>query len=60
MDGTGLFGTGLFSSGTDFSTWTIWEWGTIALGAYMVFATFSTTKRATHAVRRKVRAAAKA
>ena len=45
MDGTGLFGTGLFAGGTDLSTWGAGEWGVVVISAYMLFSTFSTTKR---------------
>jgi hypothetical protein len=43
MDGTGLFGTGLFAG--DISTWGIGEWVVIILGGYMIFSTLFTTSR---------------
>jgi len=48
--GSGLFGTGLFAGGWDVSTWGVGEWAIVAIGAYMVFSTFSTTARAGSAV----------
>ena len=60
MDGTGLFGTGLFSGGLDVSNWTMWEYGTLGIGAYLLFSIFHTTKTVARATRRKVRAVARA
>lgn len=44
MDGTGLFGSGLFSSPFDISTWSIGEYMALAMGAYMLYALVGTTK----------------
>jgi hypothetical protein len=55
MDGTGLFGTGLFAGGTDVSTWGYGEWGVLAVGFYMLFSTFSTTKRGYSRAKQKVK-----
>lgn len=55
MDGTGLFGTGLFAGGTDLSTWGYGEWGVVAIGVYMLFSTFSTTRRGYSRVREKAK-----
>lgn len=47
MDGSGLFGTGIFGTGVDYmspSTWGSWEWGTVALGAYVVLSVMDTTR----------------
>ena len=60
MDGTGLFGTGLFSGGLDVSNWTMWEYGTLGIGAYLLFSIFHTTKTVARATRRKVRAVTRA
>jgi hypothetical protein len=56
FDGTGLFGSGLFSGGLDFSTWGPGEFGVAALGAWMIYSTFFTTRAAVGQARRKVRA----
>lgn len=42
MDGSGLFGTGIFSN--DLTTWSGWEYGLIAVGAYMLYSSFRQTK----------------
>lgn len=55
MDGTGMLGTGLFSGGMDLSTWTWGEWGTIALGLYLLYAVTSTTKTEFRRVSRRIR-----
>jgi hypothetical protein len=60
FDGTGLFGTGLFSGGMDFANWTVWEYATLAVGAYVLMSVFHTTKTVARTTRRKVRAVAKA
>ena len=44
MDGTGLFGTGLFADPFNFSTWGYGEIVALAFGAYMLYALTSTTK----------------
>lgn len=47
MDGTGLFGTGIFGQTvtvTNLSTWTFAEYGAVGLGAFTAFSLFSTTK----------------
>ena len=44
MDGTGLFGSGLFSSAFDISTWGIGEYMALAFGAYMLYSVVGTTK----------------
>jgi hypothetical protein len=44
MDGTGLFGSGLFASPFDLSTWGIGEYLALLLGAYVVYAVTSSTK----------------
>jgi hypothetical protein len=62
QDAGGLFGSGLFAGGLDLSTWGIGEWAIVAIGAYMIFSTFSTTARAGSAVagyRRKRRSRAR-
>ena len=60
MDGTGLFGTGLFANPFDFSTWGTGEYIALALGLYTMYALTSTTKaeyrRASRGVRRLRRA----
>ncbi len=43
-------GMGLFESGMDFTGWSWAEWGTVALGGYMLMSTLSTTHRAARAV----------
>ena len=60
MDGSGLFGTGLFSGGLDYSTWGIGEWAAVLFGGYFLVSLFHTTKTATRAARRKGRALKKA
>ena len=40
FDGTGLLGTGLFSSGLDISQWTIWEYLIALSGAYFAYSVF--------------------
>ena len=45
-------GMGLFDSGMDFTTWGLPEWSIVGLGAYMVFSTLFTTKRAAQGVAR--------
>jgi hypothetical protein len=60
FDGTGLFGSGLFSSGMDYTQWGIGEYAALAVGGYVLMSVFSTTKRTASVVRRKARAAAKA
>jgi hypothetical protein len=47
-------GVGLFDS-LDFSTWGIMEWGTIAVGAYLLLSLWSDVGRAAKTVRRTVR-----
>jgi hypothetical protein len=56
MDGSGLFGTGIFGTGvtlTDLSTWTWAEYGTLALGAYVLLSLVHTTRAGARRVRRK-------
>lgn len=58
MDGSGLFGTGIFGTGvvlTDFSTWGMGEYATLALGAYVLLSLTYTTKAAGRRVSRKVK-----
>lgn len=55
MDGTGLFGTGLFSGGFDLSTWGIGEYLVAVVGGYMVLNLFSDIARGSKKVSRKVR-----
>ena len=45
----------LFSSGLDMSGWGVGEWSIVALGAYAVYAVFSTTKSAASSVSGSVR-----
>lgn len=66
MDGSGVFGTGVFGTGvtlTDFSTWSPYEIGAVAVAAFVLFSVLSTTKRGAErvgktyrTVRRKVAA----
>jgi hypothetical protein len=63
MDGSGLLGTGIFGTGVtllDPSTWTWAEYGTLAIGAYILFSLVYTTRRVPKVVHRKARAAKKA
>lgn len=60
MDGSGLFGTGLFAGGLDFSTWGVGEIAAALFGGYILFSVFHTTTVATRATRRKGRALRKA
>jgi hypothetical protein len=60
MDGSGLFGTGLFAGGFDPATWGMGEYVALLFGGYMVFSLFHTTTVATRATRRKSRAVRKA
>ena len=53
MDGSGVFGTGVFGTGvtlTDFSTWSAYEIGAVAVGLYVLFSVMSTTSRGAHRV----------
>ena len=50
FDGTGLLGTGLFSGGTDLSTWGAGEYGVLATAAYMLYSTVFTTRAAARKV----------
>lgn len=43
-DGTGLLGSGLFEGGFDPSTWGPAEWAVVALGGYVAWSVFFTTK----------------
>ena len=45
-DGGGLFNTGLFSAGADYTQWGYGEWAVVLGAAWMLFSTASTTKRA--------------
>jgi hypothetical protein len=45
MDGTGLLGTGLFSGGTDLSTWGVGEYMVLAFAAYALSSLVGDTKR---------------
>lgn len=52
FDGSGLFGTGIFGTGvslTDFSTWSAFEIGTLAIGAWVLYSVAFTTR---HTARR--------
>ena len=60
FDGTGLLGSGLFTSGMDYTQWGIGEYAALAVGGYVLMSVFSTTKRTAGVVRRKARAAARA
>lgn len=55
MDGTGLFGSGLFSEGFDVSTWGMGEYMLLGLAAYTLYALTSTTKAEFGRVRRGAR-----
>ena len=55
MDGTGLFGSGLFASPFDVSTWGFGEYMALGLGAYLLYAVVSTTKAETRRVSRGYR-----
>jgi len=57
MAGCPCGGLGLFDSGMDPSGWGLPEFGIVALGAFMLFSTFSTTKRAARRVRGAVKGA---
>jgi hypothetical protein len=47
-------GMGLFDS-MDFTTWGVGEWGTIAVGAYIVISLFNDAGRATRTIRKATR-----
>jgi hypothetical protein len=47
-------GLGLFES-MDFTTWGFGEWALVGLGAYMIFATVSTTKQEFRKAKRRFR-----
>jgi hypothetical protein len=55
MDGTGLFGSGLFASPFDVSTWGAGEYLALAFGAYLLYALTSTTKTEFQRARKGVR-----
>lgn len=55
MDGTGLFGSGLFASPFDVSTWSIGEYLALGLGAYLLYAVVFTTKAETRRASRGFR-----
>ena len=44
MDGTGLFGSGLFADPFNVSTWGVGEYMALAFGAYLLYAVVGTTK----------------
>jgi hypothetical protein len=52
FDGTGLWGSGLFSG--DMSTWGAGEYGVLALGAFVLYSVVFTSRRTGEAVRSKV------
>lgn len=60
MDGTGLFGTGLFAGGMDFSTWGPGEYAVSAIGAYILYSVLFTTRSGYQQARKKVSAFRKA
>ena len=60
MDGTGLLGTGLFSGGTDLSTWGVGEWLVIAFGVYAASSFVGDTKRGYSRVSKGIRRRRKA
>ncbi len=52
FDGSGLFGSGIFGNGvslTDFSTWSVFEIATLAVGAWVLYSVAFTTR---HTARR--------
>lgn len=49
FDGTGLWGSGLFSGDT--SSWGVGEFGFLALGAFVLYSVVSTSQRTSEAVR---------
>ena len=58
MDGSGIFGTGIFGSDvtlTDFSSWGAGEIAAVAFGLFVLFSVFSTTKRGAERVGSGVR-----
>lgn len=58
MDGTGLFGTGIFGGNfnlTDFSTWGPAEVGALLAAAFVLFSITSTTQRGVEGVQKRVR-----
>jgi hypothetical protein len=55
MDGTGLFGSGLFADPFNVSTWGFGEYAVLGLAAYMLYAVVSTTKHETRRVSRGYR-----
>ena len=44
FNGNGVMGSGLFESGFDPSTWGAAEWAVVALGGYVAWSVFFTTK----------------
>ena len=48
-------GLGYFDTGWDISGWSYMEWGTVALIAYMMFSTVSTTQRGYRKAKRRIR-----
>lgn len=56
MDGTGLLGTGLFTS-TDIATWGAGEVAVLAFGFFALYSMFSTTRRAGRRVAKGARSA---
>ena len=59
-DGTGLLGSGLFTGGTDFTTWGPGEFGALFVAGYVVMSVLHTTGTAARATTRKGKAMRKA
>jgi len=58
MDGSGLFGTGVFGTGvtlTDLSTWSVGEYGAVAVALFVLFSVVGSTKRGAESVRKSYR-----
>ncbi len=54
FDGSGLFGSGIFGNGvslTDFSTWSVFEIATLAVGAWALYSVAFTTRHTARKVR---------
>lgn len=55
MDGTGLFGTGLFVEPFNLSTWNWGEYAAVGFGLFVLYSITSTAERGVEGARKAIR-----